>query len=796
MVTHSSNLRCFAPPKLAAGVFLCAILGILSESPVAAQIKLETEQSAVVRNGAGVARLKLTNGGSASVPLKPSVGFFTDDTSHAQLEQPKVDFVPEAGGDLPATLGPGASLIVAAEIRGLGGSLSAEAPLFNQGQFLGTLQAVAVDTPLNVSLDGRGTPDKPLEFVYGRSAVIPLKNGSKDFLSLEWRFRMGGNDREDGSLTMAPGGQARVVVHPAKDVYSLVDYFRPTEGTGVLSLRPRTSSGVDHRLFDLQPLQVNLTMNRVSHEETQALFALYVMFFLLQGGVLSLLANSILPNILRRITFEKQVAGLADRTSSLSYRVDSYLRVLLRLERKKVQFALGDATWYSLSIAERIDAVAQDIVRLDRRLTVTERMDQLRRRFEDISASAPPSATDAIDQLLQNASHQLHSFSLPEEVVNAANDLLAKAAAQIDAVGDSGEQGKRVAANFKEIKTRLAAFPKDFYADLEIALPGVFRVFTFGFDDPANIVLPMLFAVDHAIAAGQLVLDYAMVRATIAQAPSPEHADPGKDARARLLSREPALLEHLGTLSWKALRDARILMQQMRENVYEEDVLHELSKRREDKKPVAKIVFDSQRARPYLPIYFSLAFDNPRFKNAAALSCLTFRWAFPGDMFEEGSKVCHYFVGNEPEIELALDGDDLEHAVTKKAGHRTDEARPTRSWLERKWRNWRDRRRRRRRGFTTVISVSVQKPNDLSTCARIHEKIKLEPRKRQGQTRTIVELVRFMLAFGVALAGVEAGALDQLRRLDFLAGTIAVVALGFGADSIKNLLAQGPKKAG
>ena len=72
--------------------------------------------------------------------------------------------------------------------------------------------------------------------------------------------------------------------------------------------------------------------------------------------------------------------------------------------------------------------------------------------------------------------------------------------------------------------------------------------------------------------------------------------------------------------------------------------------------------------------------------------------------------------------------------------------------------------------------------------------IKLDPRKRQGKSRTVVELVRFTLAFGVALAGIEAGAIDQLRKLDFLAGTIAVIALGFGADSIKNLLTQAPKK--
>jgi hypothetical protein len=323
----------------------------------------------------------------------------------------------------------------------------------------------------------------------------------------------------------------------------------------------------------------------------------------------------------------------------------------------------------------------------------------------------------------------------------------------------------------------------------------------------------MLFSIDHAIAACHILLDYAMVRACIAKGGTPHCPNAGKDACERLLARECRLIESLGTLSWRSLREARTLVQEMRENVYEEDVIEGLWKREVDKKPVAKIVFDTQRARPYLPIYFSVSFDNPRFKNAAALNCLSFRWTFPGDMLEEGSKVCHYFAGNEPEIVFGWDGDEADKPATHKAAdhqpkldgeakhdkqhdkpHDKQHDKQHEWWFRKKWRNWKEKRRRQKRGFTTWISLIVQKPNDVSLCAKIHEKIKLDPRKRTGQSRTLVELVRFMLAFGVALAGIEAGAIDQLRKLDFLAGTIAVIALGFGADSIKNLLTQGPKK--
>jgi len=128
--------------------------------------------------------------------------------------------------------------------------------------------------------------------------------------------------------------------------------------------------------------------------------------------------------------------------------------------------------------------------------------------------------------------------------------------------------------------------------------------------------------------------------------------------------------------------------------------------------------------------------------------------------------------------------------------HHAKHDKEGKNWFSRQWKRWREKRKRQRRGFTTRISLTVQKIDDVTVAAKIHEKIKLDPRKRAGRSRAWVEIVRFGLAFGVALAGIEAGAIDQLRKLDFLAGTIAVIALGFGADSIKNLLTQPAPKTG
>jgi hypothetical protein len=227
----------------------------------------------------------------------------------------------------------------------------------------------------------------------------------------------------------------------------------------------------------------------------------------------------------------------------------------------------------------------------------------------------------------------------------------------------------------------------------------------------------------------------------------------------------------LGTLSWKSLRAATTLVQEMREDIYECDILAEIGKVREDGEKRVRVEFDTQKARPYLPVYFSISFDDPRFCGAAALSRLAFKWDFPGGLTEEGSRVCHYFLGDEP---MANEPE------AKETQHKKSPKKPFRM----------------KNGRKVKITVAVQSHKNLDAADAIEGILEIQPPKPHQATRAFAEAVRFLIAFGVALAGLEAGAMDQLSKLDFFPATLAVVVLGFGADSIKNLLTQAPKKNG
>src|SRR5262249_26165346 len=73
----------------------------------------------------------------------------------------------------------------------------------------------------------------------------------------------------------------------------------------------------------------------------------------------------------------------------------------------------------------------------------------------------------------------------------------------------------------------------------------------------------------------------------------------------------------------------------------------------------------------------------------------------------------------------------------------------------------------------------------------LETKIKVQPENpKADKARVFADRLRFGIAFGIALAGLKSGALDQLAKLGFVQATVAILALGFGADTLKNLLTQ------
>jgi hypothetical protein len=303
----------------------------------------------------------------------------------------------------------------------------------------------------------------------------------------------------------------------------------------------------------------------------------------------------------------------------------------------------------------------------------------------------------------------------------------------------------------------------------------------------------MLFAIDHGVAAIHLALDYAMVRASIPAAPTGAGDDFGKTARDRLLQRHGALLELLGTLSWRALREATILVAQMREDIYEEDVLAEIAKPGQ-----AEITLDTQKARPYLPVFFTITFKDSRFNGAAAIQRMVCQWSFPDGLCESNWNVCHYFSGRErtPAKPFPPPAGSSAAPVpppTETPAPHQDRPSKLEHLLARAWRFIKHPASRKPSMETVTIYAAVRGQRSPVSQqvgeSTLKNTIQVQRTKVVHHDRIFTEFV----TLSIALAGLLSGALDQLGKLDFLPASIAIIALGFGADSVKNLLTQTPK---
>ena len=792
--------------------------------PVRAQLVLQAHNPIAVHAGGGGITFTLSDRdpkGTAPIPLTLTAGPIVDTATQSIIKGAAANLTSiAADAKLPTSIAPGDTLSLNADVTGISGASVAEFPILNGVLQLGVLSAFASDAALNISIDGDGSaPDKSLAYTEAKPVVIALKNGDAQSYHLHWIFQINNLTEGSGDLDMLLSGGSRITItHPSPQPFSILDWVHPSNKRGVVLLSVIGPPNVPAGLLPARSLPVSLVMQPISPFWSAFWSYFYAVILLLTGGLFSFLGSSMLPNMQKKGQLRAQLQDLADRTTTVSTSIDSYLRVLLRLERKRIAILIDNApSWIPASADPLVQAEAL-INNLSKRLAGAERLDDLRRKHDQVSATAPPSVTDGIDANLQAAAEQLHSVALSDTVLAATDGFFAKAQAALDMLEDTDALAKQIAGNVALAMTRLEKFPPNYYADLKDSLPGVFIIAdaSRGYSDPKNIVRPMLFAIDHGAAAIQLALDYAMIRASIPVSPASQAqipAAPGgalaappadgavpppanaapvapaesalkcdtlwEIARQRLLKRHCVLLELLGTLSWRALRDATLLVQEMREDIYEEDVLDEISKQGQ-----AEIFYDTQKARPSQPVFFSIKFKNSRFNDAAALQRLLCHWTFPDQLDEYTWKVCHYFSGNELGTIPPSEFRQVVPPETGTVGPEVASHKRSRSvWLSTPPIN------RDLDLYATIRGQQIDEAREVPV-PPLKKTIQIESAPSTERSLFWAEILRFAIAFGVALAGLLSGALEQLNKLDIIPASIAIIGLGFGASAIKNLLTQ------
>jgi hypothetical protein len=385
--------------------------------------------------------------------------------------------------------------------------------------------------------------------------------------------------------------------------------------------------------------------------------------------------------------------------------------------------------------AEFADVVKQSrdkIAMLNQQIDVAGQLDRARLDLEQaMRANGLAAIVDEADSELQKAADLLQRADPTKEDFDAAKALIVSASQRIAKM-------KELDADFEtKLRKKIDSLNQEFYpasnatvsealSQLKAALGRVFTSFD-KFRSAALLPSSDYWLVDLITEQLELVRRYQTYYDSTKTPPFPK-----QDDYIRLLQ----------TDTIAGLRKAKLLLQQIKERIFVEDLLEAI------KDPSTKIIIEPSPMEDRLA-KFSVRFRRKELNSAAAQDEIPCEWDFGhNDLTEIGWEAYHYFPrGGKPEYTV-------------------------------------------RATFLPPNAKPGDEPLFISTTAKIEK----EPRKVIGD-RNLAEGLRLGIVLVIALVGLLAGAREQLTKLDLVPAAVAVFLLGFGADTIKNLISpkQPPK---
>ena len=224
--------------------------------------------------------------------------------------------------------------------------------------------------------------------------------------------------------------------------------------------------------------------------------------------------------------------------------------------------------------------------------------------------------------------------------------------------------------------------------------------------------------------------------------PPPDGGGAADTALTRLIARGEKFKDYVAPEAYESLRIAQMFVTEMRQDFYPAALLAEVAK----PAPALEIRAQPLPIRTGIPVHFSLRFLRQALNEVAAVREWTCQWDFgDGKAHEAGWDVYHaYETPGQYPVTVTIVGLD---------GNTVTTAGPI------------------QREFTVAGSPPVQ-------------------RHWRWTAETKIEAGRLGFVLAIALFGVFAAARGKVESLDVFGGAAALIALGFTADTLKNLMTQ------
>jgi len=507
-------------------------------------------------------------------------------------------------------------------------------------------------------------------------------------------------------------------------------------------LRYRASGTIDYPVPG-KVIPVKIKMQYFSDADKYRRSSFIILLVLFLGGGVSCILNIWIPNKSRRAELLKQINELALKTRAISMYVDSDLRVGVRVERIRLSEVIKSVNAFNPGSLILLDGVKNRVDVLGQRIEIILQLDNVSHLFDNYkgqASGAPARRMDQVKKLLDQATESL-KLLLPD-----AKDLASAAEKTKLAEGKLRDllfTDAAFATELSQSVSKLADIYREIgdkgsrkYTELKVRLQDLFSLLNQQnadkFKDPANI------GPEH----------YHWLSSTIERLFVLRHYittwDSYPERQEEMSKCESSFLQQLNNRTWSSLEKARQFRLEFEENVFAERIQKAIQA-----KAFKVDISPTNQPRQNERVVIEILFDDAELNFSSARNEFRCEWNFKGVGVERGWKIAHYFRKDaETKYELAFyDPQGSEIKLEKNSD------------------------------FPGKNEIRLLKDKE-------------EIYHGQGW----IELLKFGIAFFIAIIALFTGAKDQILKLDLISGMIAVFLLGFGADAIKNYMTKSPQK--
>lgn len=658
-------------------------------------------------------------------------------------------------------------LSVMVHVSGLWEAGESVAELHNNGVKIAMLRALYYRLPFSVK-PLVATPELPeLSFERKKSSTLVLKNDDSVTYPLHWTLVIEGfsvtskslvqaDPNSTSSITIDPNSTSSITIYPPDEWFTswFSGLFKKDIRSGFLTLSFRPTGDTDSPNWPVKTIPVKAHLSNWPENAPQFYGVIIIIIMLFLGGTCSIIVSHWVPNKRRRLNIKEQLLKLAEKTRYISHQIDSKPRVSVDMERKRISTILDSRWTISPDLATVFTQCSESIEKLDRRINQLNRIDSIYDRLKPFYAGkTPPTLLERVEKKLQGAAELLQRIEPQESDLDKAQVLITEASLQVEKLDQADEEFAKDLLDWaEELLNKLKGVENDAdfnenYEYFEKRLPTLFKFVTpqdmDKWKDPKGIKLKDYFWIDTKISKFNIILHYLHYYNN----PTDCTVRESEEKRDKLVEHRDKLVNLLKVRDWSSLRSARLLEQQMEQGIYTSDLVDAI------KAGEISIVTDPGIVRAGSPVQFTASFKQKDLNLKAACKELTCMWNFGDGLCEEGWKVSHYFLKKD-------------HPYTVKVRFKDDKGQE--------------------------IESDNKKDAKGQETESGNEKI-IKTKKKgivKSYDRLWLESIRFFIVLAATVVGLLAGAREQILKLDFLPGLIAVFLIGFGADTIKNILTQ------